>query len=393
MRILTINTIAGHTATGIICDSIAQTLIDNGHEVYMASGYGKSKVQNVKSIKIGNYLDRAFHALLTRANDSHGFNSTRATAALLEKILKIRPDLIHLHNLHGYYLNVKLLINFLKRASIPVVMTLHDCWILTGHCVNPNYAHCTKYEDGSCGNCPISNTYPVSFVDNSKRNIEIKKDLFSDFNNLYIVSVSEWLNNVVEQSWLNDHPHYTIHDGVDTDIFTLPEPKTKRSGIIGVANVWNDVKGFEDFYKLRNILPQNIKISLVGLRDNQIKKLPQGIVGYGYLEQQQLVKLYGESELLVSFSKGEAFGMSIAEAMSCGTPVFAYHNTAPVETVKQSTGRLIPDGDVHAMANAIINYDNSIKYDDCRNHIIRNFSKCDMVAKYMNLYESLLGKD
>lgn len=392
MKILIINTIAGDTSTGIICDFIASQALQEGNEVVIASSYGSSNIEGVKHWKIGNKGDRILHALMTRIGDSHGFNSTRATASLLEKILQFKPDIIHLNNLHGYYLDIRILINFLKRTSIPIILTLHDCWMLTGHCVNPNYGNCNKYVEGKCNSCPITASYPSSLVDKAARNIAIKKNLLSDFDNLYMVSVSSWLNSIVDNCWISNHPHFIINNGIDTDVFHIMPQVKKERRILGVANVWNEVKGFSDFVKLRELIPADIEILLIGLTPKQIKSLPKGIDGLGKLNSQDLAKEYNKAMLTVSLSHGESFGLTIAESMACGTPVFAYANSSQKEIITSETGLLIPDNDLNAMANAITDFEWEYDKNVCRKYVESHFSKVEMTSKYLELYNALVAR-
>ncbi len=390
MRILQINTISGTTSVGILTDSIAKALIECGHEAYMASGRGRSKIDGVEQINIGTKFDTYIHGIATRLTDSHAMHSIRATKNLIDKILEIKPELIHLHNLHGYYIHLPLLISFLKKVKIPVVFTLHDCWLMTGHCAHPMITDCHKYKEASCHKCPQRNSYPKSFYDGSERNIKLKHKLFSrETENFYFVANSRWMAEIIHDSWLSHHPIYIINNGIDTDIFTLSTQKRKPK-VIGVANVWTKAKGLNDFITLRSILPSHIEIELIGLSNNQKSNLPEGIIGTGYLSQQDLATKYQESMALINLSYAETFGNTIIESMSCGTPIISYDNTAPHYNISPHTGVLIENGNIKSVAKEIIKLSsNQFNNQKCSQHAQQNYSAPIMAKAYIKLYEYL----
>ena len=160
MRILQINTIVNSGSTGRITEDIGQVLITYGHESYIAYGRG-NRPSNSKLIKIGNQADVYLHGLKTVLFDRHGFGSKEATLKLVEQIDEIKPDAIGLHNIHGYYLNIEVLFNYLKDKNIPIVWTLHDCWAFTGHCTYFDSIDCKKWKT-QCESCPKTKYYPTS---------------------------------------------------------------------------------------------------------------------------------------------------------------------------------------------------------------------------------------
>lgn len=195
MKLLQINSIVNSGSTGRIAEEIGQTAIKAGWDSYIAYArkYGSS---NSKLIKIGNNIDIKMHGLKTRMFDKHGLASKNATRNFITEIEKIKPDIIHLHNIHGYYINIEILFKYLKYSNIPIVWTLHDCWPITGHCTHFAFIGCEKWKS-QCNNCPQKNSYPSSWLfDRSEKNFNLKKELFTSLPNLTLVPVSKWLAGI-----------------------------------------------------------------------------------------------------------------------------------------------------------------------------------------------------
>ncbi|MBM6837590.1 glycosyltransferase, partial [Clostridium saudiense] len=286
MKILQINSVCGVGSTGRIVTDLYKVIEEQGHECVIAYGRGTAP-EGFKTIKIGTNFDNYMHVAKTRLFDKHGFGSTKATKGFIKKIEEYNPDIIHLHNIHGYYLNIEILFNYLNKTKKKVVWTLHDCWAFTGHCCYFEYNACDKWKSG-CGNCIQLKEYPKSiFIDNSRKNYSIKKRLFTDKENLTIVAVSEWLKNIVEKSFICKNEILKISNGIDLNIFR----SDKKSGyyekygiknkkvILGVANVWDARKGLNDFIKLSEVISEDYSIVLVGVSEEQIRNLPANIIG------------------------------------------------------------------------------------------------------------------
>jgi hypothetical protein len=214
VKILHINNIAGgKDEASRLIEFIASALVSGGDSCVVASAYGNSGTNGVGNLHVGNSFDHSIHKWITKLTDAHGFQSVRATGVLTDRIVEIKPNLVHLHNLHGYYIHLPLLADFLNRSHLPVVLTLHDYWLLTGHCLNPFAANCDKFLDGKCGNCPQTGTYPSSWRDNSRRSVKAKVKALRDMDNLFIVANSQEQADMVHKSWLGSHPIFVIsHD-------------------------------------------------------------------------------------------------------------------------------------------------------------------------------------
>lgn len=395
MKLLQINSVVGKGSTGKIAESIGKAAIQAGWESYIAYGRGKHPSSESGLIRIGTSIDVAFHGLQTRFLDRHGLASKNATQRLISDIDRLSPDIIHLHNIHGYYLNYPLFFSFLKEWGGKVVWTLHDCWPFTGHCTFPDYTSCDKWET-ACYHCEQTNFYPISNIrDRSCKNYRDKKFFFSKpLNQLILVPVSNWLADVAKRSYLSEAKSIVIHNGIDTTLFT-PKDIIKKKLVLGVAHSMNDFKGLSDFIKLRQILPDSFEIMLVGLTKKLIESLPKGITGLERTaNQQQLVSLYSEASVFVNPTYGDNFPTTNLEALACGTPVATYRTGGSPEAIDSLTGRVVERGDVRALGDAIVELmaipPKKIAK-DCRERAVRLFDQRDRFAEYIDLYNSLLG--
>lgn len=392
-KLLQINTNVGYNATGRIANDLGQLAIDAGWESYIAYGRDiKCKATSTSQlIKIGSQMQSRLHAINTRFTDRHCLGSTAATQHLIEKIRKIRPDVIHLHNIHGYYLNIEVLFNFLASTTTPVVWTMHDVWPITGHCAFFN--NCNRWKT-HCHHCPMKREYPASFfADRSYENYELKKQLFTSVPNMQIVVVSKWMKSVVEQSFLGKYPVSVIYNGLDcTDV--PPMQKLPRT-VLGAASVWYNLKGLDDFAELRHALPDDVSIVLAGMSAAQRRRMPAGIECRGRVNSHaELFQLYSQATVFVNPSYSESLSITNLEAQACGTPVVAYDSGGMPETIADACGLIVPKGDIQALADAImrvVNHPEDFSAEKMRLNIIRNFSKKDYYLKYLMLYNSLIS--
>jgi putative colanic acid biosynthesis glycosyltransferase len=349
MKLLQINSTVNYGSTGRIAEDLGKYVIKNGGESVIA--YGRYNNESASSlVKIGSSKDQFVHLLGTRLFDTHGFHSKNATKKLIKQIEKINPDLIHLHNIHGYYLNIEALFSFLKKINKPVIWTLHDCWAFTGHCCHYERVGCDKWKT-ACHTCPLQFLYPESkWIDNSTQNFINKKDIFNGVENLTIVAVSKWLGSQVQQSFLKEYPLERIYNGIDQTIF---KPKdrillkekfgyTDQQIILGVANEWSEGKGLGMFIEMSTLLKSDLVILLVGLNANQIKTLPHNIIGINRTENQnELADYYAMADVFVTPSVAETFGLVVAEALSCGTPCVVNNASALPELIDDKVGKVV----------------------------------------------------
>jgi putative colanic acid biosynthesis glycosyltransferase len=287
MKVLQINSVCGLGSTGRIATDIDATLRENRIESYIAYGR-ETSINNDHILRIGSKLDYYIHGGLTRLFDTHALLGSRAaTKRFIEQVKNIDPDVIHLHNIHGYYLNIRIFFDYLITSGKPVVWTLHDCWSFTGHCAHFSYVKCDKWKEG-CSNCPQKSMYPTSVLfDNSRKNYQMKKKLFTSIKNMTIVTPSQWLADLVKQTFLSKYPVKVINNGIDTNVFKPIDSMAIRQkyGLIdkfialGVASTWGQRKGLNHFIELSEMIDSNCVIVLVGLNDQQIAELPHNIIG------------------------------------------------------------------------------------------------------------------
>lgn len=397
MKVLQINSVCGVGSTGRIAIDIDETLKDEGFESYIAYGRGQARNTN-STIKIGNNLDNYIHVAKTRILDKHGFGSKKATIEFINKVERLNPDIIHLQNIHGYYLNVEILFQYLKEANKPVVWTLHDCWPFTGHCSYFDFVNCDRWVKG-CYQCPQLKSYPSSYiVDNSKENFNKKKDLFTGVKNLTIVTPSNWLSKIVKKSFLGEYPVKVINNGIDLEVFKpiKSDLKTKlnienKFIILGVAGAWEKRKGYEYFNSLSKEIKEDEIIVMVGLNERQIKNLPQNIIGVTKTNSvNELAELYSMADVFVNPTLEDNFPTTNLESLACGTPVITFDTGGSVESIDGNCGFIVEKGNLQELIKAIRNVKAKGKQEFLNFCIERSFKlykKEDRFNEYITLYK------
>lgn len=404
--ILQINTVVNSGSTGRIAEGIGEICIQQGWISYIGFGRNDNESSS-KKIRVGNNFDIKWHGVETRLFDRHGLASKNATKKFIEVIQDINPDIIHLHNLHGYYLNIEILFNYLAKINKPVVWTLHDCWAITGHCTHFSFIGCEKWKS-QCGNCPQKKEYPASYIiDNSYYNYNKKKELITSVNKIVIVGVSRWLIDKVENSFLYKYSNRVIYNGIDLKKFKPFEncedvkekyaiPKEKFI-MLGVASVWSDRKGLSDFMKLSHKLLNDEIIVLVGIKKRIINKLPSNIIGIERTENvEELAKLYSLSDVLLNLTKEDSYPTINLEAIACGTPVITYKTGGSPESINTSTGFVVERENIEELYEKIKLLKSNTKKiytDKCRKIAISNFNQNDRFKEYIDLYEELLQRE
>ena len=359
MKVVQINCSASGS-TGNIAKAIHKELLQNGDESYIFYGIGNSTEKNM--IRVGNYFSLHSHSVLSRNFGRQGYFSYFSTKSLISQIKSIAPDVIHLHNLHGSYLNLPLLFKFLKKSKKQIIITLHDCWLFTGKCPHFTVAKCYKWQE-SCGGCTQLSEYPRSKVDTTESTLRDKKEWLSGFGDkLKIITVSNWLRDTAKQSFLSQYTIKTIYNGINTQIFKPMDGTSvkKKYGIdgkyviLGVASNWDKRKGLDKFLSLSEELSDDEIIVLVGLTEAQIAAMPENIVGISRTENQiELAELYSAADVFVNTSKEETFGLVTAEAMACGTPVIVYDSTACAEIIGKNGIKLSPSSGATEILKAL----------------------------------------
>lgn len=352
MKYLFINSVAGFGSTGRIAAEACRELIAQGNECTLAFGRRKENCDDIPTVRIGSHLDCQLHGLESRLLDDQGFGSRRATRQFLDWVRSYDPDVIWLHNLHGYYINLDELFSYLRTCGKKILWTLHDCWSFTGHCAYFDMAGCDKWKQG-CHHCPQKGIYPKSvLLDGSRRNYEKKKALFTGIPNLTLIVPSQWLQRRVEESFLKEYPVEVRYNEVNRAVFK-PTPGDFREKyglegkkiLLGVASVWEERKGLKDFIALSRLLDDAYKIVLIGLTPEQIQGLPENVLGLLRMDSpQKLAEAYTAADVFLNPSLEETFGMTTLEATCCGTPAIVYRDTACEEIARQFGGLAVEKG-------------------------------------------------
>lgn len=405
-KLLQINpVIRTNTSTGRIMQEIGELAMANGWDSYIAYSGGRDGIKPCKSklMPVGGKADVAFHGLWTRLTDRHGLASWGATRQFIKEIEALKPDVIHIHNIHGYFLNYKLLFEYLNSADIPVIWTVHDCWLYTGHCYYYSSVGCDRWESG-CGTCPQRKAFPTSwFIDASRRNYADKDKAFNSIQDkLTIVPVSEWIRGEMSRSFLKDCRFQVIHNGIDLEVFDVQvDDKSVREKynlgtkriILGLASIWCKEKGWDDFVKMSGMLNEDEVIVMVGVSEEQMKRLPSNVVAIRRTENiRQLAELYSAATAFVNPTWQDNYPTVNLEAIACGTPVVTYRTGGSIEAVTEKTGFVVEQGDVKGLLEAVrrIAERGKVKYTaDCRAYALANFRKEDRYADYLKLYENI----
>lgn len=402
MKIVQINVSCGRGSTGRIVSSIAEEANRRGYNTL--SCYGRYFIdKGIETIHIGNDLDVKVHGFIARIDDASGFGSKKETKKVLRMIKEYDPDIIHLHNIHGYYINIVELFNYLRESRAAIVWTLHDCWSFTGHCAHFAIEGCNKWKS-ECNRCPQKHKYPESLLfDRSTRNYRIKEGLFTGIDKMRIITPSEWLACYVKQSYLKDYLIEIIPNGIDVSLFKPSNGSFReeydlmeKKVILGVAGVWNEQKGLGEFIQLSKMLDDSYRIVLLGVNKKQKRGLPSSIIGIERIEDiQRLAEIYTTADVFVNLSKEETFGMTTIEAGACGTNVIVYQGTACEEVAEKIHGFAVEQNisSVYKKICELTERNDNIEEKERRVRVVREeFSTSQMTNKYMQVYMSLTNR-
>lgn len=349
MKYLFINSVAGYGSTGRIAADQCRALMAQGHTCLLAYGRNKANCDDIETLAIGSATDVKLHGVLSRTLDEHGFGSKAATKAFLQRVKEYDPDVIWLHNIHGYYIHIGLLFDYLRNCGKKIYWTLHDCWSFTGHCAYFDYAGCDRWKTG-CHDCPQKKQYPASVLaDHSRKNYERKKQLFTGIPDLTLVTPSKWLAGLVKQSFLKEYPVDVIYNRIDMDVFKPTYGKfreqnglTEKKMILGVASVWENRKGFRDFVQLAQLLDETYRVVLVGVSAEQAAQLPENVLPIQRTDSPQaLAEIYTAADVLVNPTYEDNYPTVNLEALACGTPVITYRTGGSPESLDESCGAVI----------------------------------------------------
>lgn len=394
MKIVQINGVCGQGSTGRIAQSISEVASENSIENYIFYGIGTSEYPLAERIESNLYLK--LNILKTRFFGKHGFYSQTATRRLLKRLDEINPDIIHLHNIHGHYLNVKLLFNYIKKHNIKTIWTLHDCWAYTGHCAYYDFAKCDKWVTG-CYNCSRKHAYPTSMIfDRSKSVYTQKKELFTGVNDLILVTPSEWLANDVRRSFLKDYPVKVINNGIDLKRFAVRDTSLKeklglsdKKIILGICFELYDRKGGKYLVEMAKLLSKDQHIVILGLSTEE--KLPENITVLPKTNSvEELAEIYSMADVFANTTLEDNFPTVNIEALACGTPVVTFDTGGSAEIIDENTGYSVKKGDVITMyekVKAVLDADKETYRTNCRKRAEDLYSENDKFKEYIELYK------
>lgn len=361
---------------------------------YPKGRHNKGKIAS-NCYPFGNRWSEDFHIILGRLTGLQGCFSIISTKKLIKKITKFKPDILHLHNLHNSYINIPILMNFIKKNDIRVIWTLHDCWAFTGHCPHFQDEACEKWKY-ECNHCNVYKQYPKCYIDHSTYMYHLKKRWFRNVRNMEIVTPSRWLQELVKESFLSEYPTTTIYNGVDLEIFKPVESDIREKYncnnkfiILGVAFGWTNKKGLDTFIELSMMLDKRYQIILVGTDSNIDKLLPNNIISIHRTNNQiELAELYSAADIFVNPTKEDVLGLVNLEALACGTPVIVNNAGGCVECIDETCGIVVQKNDTDKLKNSIIDAIENKRFsrDNCR----KRAEKFDMLLKYneyLKLYE------
>lgn len=398
-KLLQINpVIKENTSTGKIMRTLGELAQAAGWESYVAYSRARDGVppHSSRLVPVGNKADLLLHWVATRLFDAHGLASRLATRRFVARLRELNPDVIHIHNIHGYFLNYKILSRALAQMGKPVVWTVHDCWLYTGHCYHYASAGCERWKTG-CHHCPQKKAFPASrLLDRSRRNWEDKKKAFCSIPGLTLVTVSRWMKGEIAQSFLGRVRCEVIHNGIDLDTFR-PSPSAETALAYGtyylaVASIWLPEKGLQDLEKLSSVLDADERLVVVGKRPSG-HRFPRNVVCLERTaDAAALAALYTEAVALVNPTWQDNYPTVNMEAIACGTPVVSYRTGGSPESITPQTGRVVEQGDVEGLAEALhaIRRQGKEHFSKaCRSYALAHFRAQDRFNDYIQLYESL----
>ena len=401
MKVFQINSVCGIRSTGRICTDLAELLEERGHQCKIA--YGREKVPEKYqkyAVEIGSKVSTYSHAKRARLFDCAGFGSKRATKRLIKQIIDFNPDIIHLHNLHGYYIHVGELFKFLKNYNRPVLWSFYDCWSFTGHCAHFDFNGCDKWKT-DCAQCKHKSEYPKSLVIRAKRNYQKKKSLFTNVPKLRLIVPSKWMASMVAQSYMQDYPVSLLPNCIDLTSFSLQESDFKEKNglidkfvVLGVSSFWNKLKGLEFFNRLADELDEDkYKVVLVGKgEESEISNKILHIPATNNIKQ--LCEIYTMADVFVNPTLQETQGLTTVESFACGTPAIVFKAGGAPECVDNTCGITIEKGDYKGLIESVKKMQSGeIRFNsaDCIK-VANKYDAKQLYQNFISLYEEIGGK-
>ncbi len=392
-------------STGRIMFSIAEVARKEGFNVYTFSGCKrKSTTTPFHHSQLNSRFGFLFKSVLYYLLGNNISVPFFSTFIFIHRLKRIKPDIIHLHNIHGGFISNTQLFKYIKKNNIKTIWTLHDCWAFTGRCPHFIMEHCEKWKHG-CHECTYpKDRYPATRFDRSEKNWRQKRKSFSGVSNLTLVTPSNWLMKQVKQSYLKDYPGAVIHNGIDFSVFSPKESRIIRERlgfpqyiIMGVASSWGKRKGLDVFIELSKKLPGEYKIVLVGITREERKCLPEVIdCVERTADQNELAEYYSAADLFVNPTREDTFPTVNIEALACGTPVLTFRTGGSPEIIDETCGAVVDCDDFDSLLSETIDICANKRYSPI--NCIRRaklFSKeerfIDYIKLFRNEYESIIN--
>lgn len=395
MKVVQINLSCSWGSTGKICDSISKLLASQGIENYVFYTYGDNPTSNQNFIKYSGFLYTKFQALKSRMLGNYGFNSAFVTRRLINQLEKIKPDIVHIHNIHGHDCHFEMLFNYLRLRNIKILYTFHDCWAFTGYCPHFTMANCDHWLTG-CGECILRKRY--SWLRDKSSSNCLRKQLALKNQDLTIITPSRWLGNLAKQSFLKEYPIKVINNGIDLGVFkpTSSEFRIKhgleeKKIVLGVSFGWSALKGLDVFLEMARRLPAEYQIVLIGTDDSIDHQLPNSILSiHRTHDQYELAEIYSAADVFVNATREDTYPTVNMEAIACGTPVLTFRTGGSPEMLDNTCGAVVECDDVDALEKEIIRICTDRPYSEeaCLNKA-KQFDKDERFAEYVELYKNV----
>ncbi len=386
MKIVQINAVCGMGSTGEITVKISKMLNQHNIENYILYTYGTCDYE--QGIKYSSNFNIKLNAMLARLFGNYGFNSRFSTKKLISKLKEIKPDIVHLHNIHGHDLNLKAFFEYLKESGVRVIWTFHDCWAFTGYCMHFDFLKCQKWEN-ICGECPQKNKYSL-FFDKSDKLFNLKKSLFTSIQDMTIVAPSEWMASLVKKSYMNKFPVEVINNGTDLDVFYKRNTNIRQKYGLGEKHIVLGIQkeNIELFFELAERMDDKYQLLLAGLSKSQLNKLPKNIIGIGKIEnREEMAELFCASDVFVNMTLQDTFPTVNLESLACGTPVITFNTGGSPEAVDDKTGAVVQKGNITELYEAIQEICNGPdRSEACHKRAKDLYNAKERFADYLDLY-------
>ena len=381
--------------------AIHSYLIQNGHESYVGYAYGNSDAEHIFPYE--NQLQNIVKRILRKYIRKTPRFARSSTRSLIKHIQKINPDLVHLHVIHHGYLDYLYLFKYLQKRNLPVVYTMHDMWAFTGGCYYYTKKECQKWRN-LCEHCPALKTDVDTTLRRTSKELALKKSLFSQFENLSFIVVSEWVKEEMQKSFLANRPITVIENGLSLPVAQsceisefVKKEKAHKKTLLAVAATWDERKGIHRIFELAQKFGEAYEIFLVGSADEKtVEAAPANVRFLGYISNKNhLYALYREADLHISASLEETFGMTFVEAAMLGTRSVGFASTAITATLNGVYGCAVPREDVAEMAAVIRSLFESKKTSLTvkeQKTVIDQYSSETMAEKHFRVYQSVLAK-